>query len=338
MKIVFLSWWLPGLRSGLVFLECAVYYFIASVVFPGVSFEKGMPPLTDWRMPIVRRQTYIGSRLAMRISGFRIKVVGKPSRPRKAWNPPIISNHISYADVPILATQGHTGFVAKAGIGQVPVLRSIGHLWHVVFLHRRDQGSREAIQKTLRDRCEDLTLPSPTVFVEGSTTNGRWLMQFRPGVFRLAKPVQPVLLHYPHKHASAAWDTCSFSYSVLRALSQIVIPAELHYLPVYIPNEAEEADAVLYADNVRRAMAEYAAEHGLNIRLTEANVMEKLVYQDYCDGKITWGAVLADMRHLYDKMGDAVPAERREGLERMEAMTFGPAREGYNVLPAEENV
>ncbi len=314
---------------GLVVLEMIIYYFIASILFFGYQFEKGLPDLRDPRMAVARQQTRFGTKLAMRMCGFRVKVIGKAAPVRHGISAPIISNHISYADVTMLARQGHTGFVAKAGIKKAPIFRSIAFLWNVVFVKRKSTDSRKSIQDTLSQRCSNPQLPTPTVFVEGTTTNGRWLMQFRPGIFRLAKPVQPVLLTYPHKHASVAWDTCTISFSMMRALSQFIIPAELHYLPLYIPNEAEEADAVLYAENVRQAMAEYAAEHGLNIRLTEANVMEKLIYQDYCDGKITWGKLLRDLEALYGGDNAARFTKERVGAFRKvcEASGYTPFKD-----------
>ena len=36
------------------------------------------------------------------------------------------------------------------------------------------------------------------------------------------------------------------------------IKTEIHFLPRYVPSEAEKSDAQLYADNVRQCMAEYA--------------------------------------------------------------------------------
>lgn len=39
---------------------------------------------------------------------------------------------------------------------------------------------------------------------------------------------------------------------------------EIEYLPVYVPSQAEKADANLYAQNVREVMAKYVSANNLN--------------------------------------------------------------------------
>jgi hypothetical protein len=44
---------------------------------------------------------------------------------------------------------------------------------------------------------------------EGTTTNGDYLLPFKTGAFRAHTPVKPVILKYPYKRFSPAWDTIS---------------------------------------------------------------------------------------------------------------------------------
>uniref|UniRef100_R7WDF3 Uncharacterized protein n=1 Tax=Aegilops tauschii TaxID=37682 RepID=R7WDF3_AEGTA len=42
---------------------------------------------------------------------------------------------------------------------------------------------------------------------EGTTTNGDYLLPFKTGAFLARAPVQPVILRYPYKRFSPAWDS-----------------------------------------------------------------------------------------------------------------------------------
>jgi lysophosphatidylcholine acyltransferase/lyso-PAF acetyltransferase len=44
-------------------------------------------------------------------------------------------------------------------------------------------------------------------FAEGTTTNGSYILPFKTGAFLARTPVQPMLLKYPFKRFSPAWDT-----------------------------------------------------------------------------------------------------------------------------------
>lgn len=44
---------------------------------------------------------------------------------------------------------------------------------------------------------------------EGTTTNGDYLLPFKTGVFLAKAPVQPVILRYPYRRFSPAWDSIS---------------------------------------------------------------------------------------------------------------------------------
>jgi lysophosphatidylcholine acyltransferase/lyso-PAF acetyltransferase len=42
---------------------------------------------------------------------------------------------------------------------------------------------------------------------EGTTTNGDYLLPFKTGAFLAKAPVQPVILRYPYRRFSPAWDS-----------------------------------------------------------------------------------------------------------------------------------
>lgn len=95
-----------------------------------------------------------------------------------------------------------------------------------------------------------------TVFVEGTCTNQKALIQFRHGAFLPGVAVQPMLVRYPFVYNDQSW--CGLSSplsSVMRLMCQFHNRLEYWYLPVYEPSDEEKRDPFLYASNVRAVMA-----------------------------------------------------------------------------------
>lgn len=116
-------------------------------------------------------------------------------------------------------------------------------------------------------------------------------MLYRGGAFRAGHPVQPVCLkydrplvrtrrapaaraHMPHRYRYKYWNPAygitTFLPHALRTLTQIYNSLEVHYLPVYVPSEAECKDWMLYASNVRAVMAKT-----LDVPVTNMSLADK---------------------------------------------------------------
>jgi len=99
------------------------------------------------------------------------------------------------------------------------------------------------------------SFPPVLVFPEGTTTGDAYLLQFKRGAFMSGEPVQPVIVSYPYCHLDPTWSCdVSLGRTLARMFFQVYNAMAVHYLPVYVPNDAERADPQLYADNVRRTM------------------------------------------------------------------------------------
>lgn len=131
-------------------------------------------------------------------------------------------------------------------------------------------GGRAArdINDTIRGRALDLAFPRVLIFPEGTTTTGHALLSFKPGAFRPGLAVQPVVVRYPHKNMDPSWvsDGPGMGGLIMRHLLQLHNRVEVTYLPPYTPSPEERADAVLFATNVRRVMA-----NALRVPTTEFN-------------------------------------------------------------------
>jgi hypothetical protein len=81
-------------------------------------------------------------------------------------------------------------------------------LWHCVLW-----SSTYSVNLSLPFYCSFFAYTPNTLdyipIVEGTTTNGDYLLPFKTGAFLARAPVQPVILRYPYKRFSPAWDSMS---------------------------------------------------------------------------------------------------------------------------------
>ncbi|MFP5506807.1 MAG: lysophospholipid acyltransferase family protein [Gammaproteobacteria bacterium] len=115
----------------------------------------------------------------------------------------IVANHISWLDVPALASILPMTFVAKADVRQWPLLGRLAGLAGTQFL---DRASLAAVRPLLDDVAARLRAGhSCAVFPEGTSTAGDRLRPFFPALFQAAVvagcPLQPVAIEYGHGNA-----------------------------------------------------------------------------------------------------------------------------------------
>lgn len=105
--------------------------------------------------------------------GIRYSVKGTP--PTHGL---VISNHLSYLDVPILAVAMPCFFVAKMEVGSWPFFGWAARACGTIFL---DRTSRESAMSVADQMVERLKLQIPVLlFPEGTSTDGSQLLPFHP--------------------------------------------------------------------------------------------------------------------------------------------------------------
>lgn len=130
-----------------------------------------------------------------------------------------------------------------------------------IYVNREDHGSRT---KTIQDILDRVNSPEDwphiLIFPEGTCTNRKSLIQFKPGAFYPGQNIQPVLIRYPNKSDTITmniWNP-NFGATLWKTLAQFHLFVEIEYLPVYTPSEEEIKDPQLYAKNVQQLMAKYS--------------------------------------------------------------------------------
>lgn len=152
------------------------------------------------RSPNARERDVIiwWQRRAARILGLRVRVLGIPPEQPVL----MVSNHISWLDIPVLGSLVPVSFVSKIEIRRWPLLGVLAGRSGTLFIARggRNAANRAAEQIAFRLRRGD----SVAVFPEGTTTEGDSVRRFHPRLFGGAThaeaDIQPVAIRYPHPH------------------------------------------------------------------------------------------------------------------------------------------
>lgn len=137
------------------------------------------------------------------VSGLHIKRIGKARK-----NALLISNHVSWLDIPALAEASGSAFVAHDGLAEFPFLKWLCEMNDTVFVSRHDRGSIADQVEQVRGAV--IHAGTVTLFPEGTTNDGTDLHPFKSALLSAIVPlpvgtvVQPVLLAY-HDAPHVSW-------------------------------------------------------------------------------------------------------------------------------------
>lgn len=197
------------------------------------------------------------------ILGLRIAVSG--SRLKRGVF--LISNHVSWLDIPALGAVTGTAFIANDGLLAHGWLHWLCRLNDTVFVARHDRASvRRQVEQVREAIGENGAL---TIFAEGGTSDGSAILPFKSSLLSALTPVpagvsvHPVLLDYGRETGSIAWvgnEHGGHSYLKIAARWRPV-RLTVHLLPA-LP----EADL---ADRKRIAAAAYGALADLKSRRSQ---------------------------------------------------------------------
>ena len=153
------------------------------------------------RSPWPRR--FLG--LVARIVGARARIVGIPLTHHVV----IVSNHLSWIDILLLAGSTGTAFIAKSELAHVPLVGWLCRMNHTIFVER---GDRLAVSGQIAQIRDTLAADWPvTLFPEGTTGDGVTILPFKASLLAALDPpppgvrVQPVRIDYGAATAELAW-------------------------------------------------------------------------------------------------------------------------------------
>ncbi|CAH8651990.1 unnamed protein product [Heterobilharzia americana] len=211
----------------------------------------------------------------------------------------VVAPHSSFFDSLVVVALGMPSVVGKTESAE-SFVRGFFKVLQPILVNREDPDSRKkAIQELNRRAKSKEDWPQIVIFPEGTCTNRSCIATFKSGAFNAGVPVQPVVIRWPNK-CILGFEKRELSNRVSGApisnikdcvtwvcegpsvwkllwltMTQLYNNLEIEFLPVYQPNEDEQLDAQLYADNIRRIMAGY-----LEVPLCD------LSYDDFCQIRI----------------------------------------------------
>ena len=189
LRITLRLLWLAGeLTRG------ALHYVMLRVAAGGpVDF----PTRARWLQVVCRR--------TLRVFAVQLNVRGRV--PRRGL---LVSNHLGYLDILVLAAITPCLFVAKAEVRRWPVVGGLARFSGTVFVHRgrrTDTGQAvQGIEKLLRAGVLVVLFP------EGTSTGGEMILPFRSSLLepavRTLQPVTTAFLRYSLEDGDAAEEVC----------------------------------------------------------------------------------------------------------------------------------
>ncbi len=204
-----------GFLRTIGFTIVTAFAFVLHVVTVPVARLLRLP-WTRWSGWIFRTW----SRVVLRLMGARVEVAGP--RPEAPFF--MVSNHLSYVDIAVLASQLDCVFVAKAEIAGWPVFGPLCKAVGTIFV---DRNSKRDIPRVSGLMKETMRLGKGIVlFPEGTSTEGATVIRFKPALLEPAAsselPVATATLTYrtppatePARLAVCWWGDMTFARHVM---------------------------------------------------------------------------------------------------------------------------
>ncbi|GAB1615189.1 lysophospholipid acyltransferase family protein [Pseudomonas sp. NGC7] len=124
---------------------------------------------------------------------FEVRVLGELPKQPMLW----VSNHVSWADIPLLGMLLPLSFLSKAEVRHWPVAGWLAEKAGTLFI-RRGGGDSQRLREQISAQLSDAR--PLLIFPEGTTTDGRHVRTFHgrllAGAIDQAVPVQPVAIQY----------------------------------------------------------------------------------------------------------------------------------------------
>jgi 1-acyl-sn-glycerol-3-phosphate acyltransferase len=218
----------------------AIFRTIAFVaITSGLYFAwlAGIPVAAVFVNGIDRWRTAIFCLLArglMQALGVRLRVKGH--RPRSPFF--LVSNHLSYLDVIVLASQFECSFVAKSEIARWPLIGRLSRGLNTIFIDRRRRRDILRVNHVIEQNLHHGR--SVVLFPEGTTTPGEQVLPFKSSLLepaiRTAIPVAFASLSYrvnasstPASESVCWWGEMNLLPHLLRLFALPEIEATLVY-------------------------------------------------------------------------------------------------------------
>lgn len=174
----------------------------------------------------------------------------------------IVSNHLSYLDILIIAAKIPTAFVTSTDIKNTPFLGQIVTLAGCLFVNRKN---KENIKNEIKELREALNYGiNVVVFPEATSTNGDEVLRFRHPLFEASiatsSPILPLTINYKkisnapinlnNRDIVCWYGDMGFFTHFLKVLEQKEIIVELNISESFTPSLISSIEAALRSHQI----------------------------------------------------------------------------------------
>jgi len=213
----------------------------------------------------------------------------------------IISNHIGFYDAIANMSINGCGFMAMKIISGFPIGGDIARDMGSIFVERLSESSRKESFEDLIQRqknfYEGKTLNKIVVFPEGTTTNNRYIVKFKRGVFRCLLPLKPIMIHI---EKNSPFHLCSnvtnLFFHVMRSFT--CLQNKIYYceLPIIKPTQFMfdnyghfgKEKWEIYSNVVKHMYAEMG-----NFKMSDLGHRDKDIYYEALESGVYNGEILS---------------------------------------------
>lgn len=184
--------WLRAIWRLAKFAGITIYYlliiYLRSLV-KGRSMDYGIGVRQRWARQLNKQ--------------LNIKVMLEDEPPAGSYL--FVSNHRSYLDITVILAYIQSTIVAKAEVGEWPLIGTGARQTYTVMVKREDKDSRRKTREAMGDILE--AGYSVVIYPEGTTYEGPGILPLRIGPFEVAEsggfPIIPIAVEY--KDTTDAW-------------------------------------------------------------------------------------------------------------------------------------
>jgi lyso-ornithine lipid O-acyltransferase len=149
----------------------------------------------------------------------------------------IVSNHLSYLDIPVFAATAPCVFVAKSEVRHWPIFGWFARCSGTIFIDRHSRASTDAVTEQMIDVLRQGV--AVLLFPEGTSTDGGVVLRFHPSLLEpaiaLRTAITPAAIAYRMGGAEER-DVCyygdvRFAPHLLQLMGRAGISAEIAFHP-----------------------------------------------------------------------------------------------------------